>query len=166
MRLSQPLHMGLRIVRFQLDNGNFETLATSLPRSFTVDDLKEIYHRRWGIETSFRSLKYSTGLVNLHGKGDSFVEQEIFAALTAFNFTSRIVQEVVVRQPKDGVYAYTVNFKMEVALCKEFLNDPAMTGGAVMWEIGRNTVPIRPGRQDERNLRVKGFGWFTYRIAA
>ena len=111
-----PYNMQLRIVRFQLDNGNFETLATSLPRSFTVDDLKEIYHQRWGIETSFRSLKYSTGLVNLHGKGDSFVEQEIYAALTDFNFTSRIVQEVVVRQPKDGVYAYTVNFKMEVAL--------------------------------------------------
>ena len=83
--------MRLRIVRFQLDNGNFETLATSLPRSFTVDDLKEIYHRRWGIETSFRDLKYSAGLVNLHGKRDDFVEQEIYAALTAFNFTSRIV---------------------------------------------------------------------------
>ena len=38
-----PYTMRLRIVRFQLDNGNFETLATSLPRSFTVDDLKEIY---------------------------------------------------------------------------------------------------------------------------
>ena len=161
-----PYTMRLRIVRFQLDNGNFETLATSLPRSFTVDDLKEIYHQRWGIESSFRSLKYSTGLVNLHGKRDDFVEQEIYAALTAFNFTSRIVKEVVVRQTKDGLYAYTVNFKMAVALCKEFLNDPAMSGGAVMQEIGRNTVPIRPGRQDERNLRVKGFGWFTYRIAA
>mgnify|MGYP001136308050 FL=1 len=158
--------MRLRIVRFQLDNSNFETLATSLPRSFTVDDLKEIYHQRWGIEIGFRSLKYSTGLVNLHGKRDDFVEQEIYAALTAFNFTSRIVQEVVVRQPKDGVYSYTVNFKMAVALCKEFLNDPDMTGGAVMQEIGRNTVPIRPGRQNEHNLRAKGFGWFTYRIAA
>ena len=39
-----------------------------------------------------------------------------YAALTAFNFTSRIVKEVVVRQPKDGLYAYTVNFKMAVTL--------------------------------------------------
>ena len=31
----------------------------------------------------------------------NFVEQEIYAALTAFNFTSRIVKEVVVRHPKD-----------------------------------------------------------------
>ena len=113
-----PYTMRLRIVRFQLDNGNFETLATSLPRTFTIDDLKEIYHRRWGIETSFRDLKYSAGLVNLHGKRDDFVEQEIYAALTAFNFTSRIVQETVVQQPTDGLYAYAVNFKMAVTLCK------------------------------------------------
>jgi hypothetical protein len=30
---------------------------------------------------------------------------------------------------------------------KEFLNDPDMTGGAVMQEISRNTIPIRPGRR-------------------
>ncbi len=131
-----------------------------------VDDLKEIYHRRWGIETSFRDLKYSAGLVNLHGKRDDFVEQEIYAALTAFNFTSRIVQETVVQQPTDGLYAYAVNFKMAVTLCKEFINNPNMTGKEVMQKISRHTIPIRPGRQDERNLRAKGFGWFTYRIAA
>lgn len=158
--------MRLRIVRFQLDNGNFETLATSLPRSFTVDDLKEIYHQRWGIENSFRSLKYSTGLVNLHGKRDDFVEQEIYAALTAFNLTSRIVQEVVVRQPKEGLYAYAVNFKMAVTLSKEFLNDSAITGETVMQEISHNTIPIRPGRADERNLRTKSFPGFVYRVAA
>lgn len=161
-----PYAMRLRIVRFQLDNGNFETLATSLPRSFTVDDLKEIYHQRWGIENSFRSLKYSTGLINLHGKRDDFVAQEIYAALTAFNLTSRIVQEVVVRQPKEGLYAYAVNFKMAVTLSKEFLNDSAITGETVMQEISHNTIPIRPGRADQRNLRVKGFPGFVYRVAA
>lgn len=76
------------------------------------------------------------------------------------------MQEVIVRQPTDGLYAYVVNFKMAVALCKEFLNDPNMTGKEVMQEIARNTIPIRPERQDGRNLRAKGFGWFTYRIAA
>ena len=58
--------MRLRICRFQLDNGTFETIATSLPRSFTLQDIKELYRMRWGIETSFRDLKYSIGLVNLH----------------------------------------------------------------------------------------------------
>ena len=33
-------------------------------------------------------------------------------------------------------------------------------------EIARYTIPIRPNRQDERNLKVKGFAGFVYRVAA
>lgn len=104
-----------RICRFQIDSGEFETVATSLPRSFSLEDIKTLYHLRWGIETSFRDLKYTLGLVNLHCKSDSFAEQEIYSSLTAFNFASRVCREVVVRQPTEGIYAYKVNFKMAVA---------------------------------------------------
>ena len=161
-----PYPMKLRVCRFLLDNGEFETVATSLPRSFSLDDIRELYHLRWGIETSFRDLKYTLGLVNLHGKSDAFAEQEIYASLTAFNFASRVCNEVVVRQPKNGVYAYKVNFKMAVMLCKEFLRTPNADGETLLKEIARHTVPIRPNRQDERNLRTKGFYGFVYRIAA
>lgn len=161
-----PYPMKLRVCRFLLDNGEFETVATSLPRSFSLDDIRELYHLRWGIETSFRDLKYTLGLVNLHGKSDAFAEQEIYASLTAFNFASRVCNEVVVRQPKNGVYAYKVNFKMAVMLCKEHLRTPNTDGETLLKEIARYTVPIRPDRQDERNLKVKGFAGFVYRVAA
>lgn len=161
-----PYPMKLRVCRFLLDNGEFETVATSLPRSFSLDDIKELYHLRWGIETSFRDLKYTLGLVNLHGKSDAFAEQEIYASLTVFNFASRVCNEVVVRQPKNGVYAYKVNFKMAVMLCKEHLRTPNTDGETLLKEIARYTVPIRPNRQDERNLKVKGFAGFVYRVAA
>lgn len=161
-----PYLMKLRVCRFLLDNGEFETVATSLPRSFSLDDIKELYHLRWGIETAFRDWKYTLGLVNLHGKSDAFAEQEIYASLTAFNFASRVCREVVVRQPKNGVYAYKVNFKMAVMLCKEHLRTPNTDGETLLKEIARHTVPIRPNRQDERNLRAKGFYGFVYRVAA
>ena len=161
-----PYPMKLRVCRFLLDNGEFETVATSLPRSFSLDDIRELYHLRWGIETSFRDLKYTLGLVNLHGKSDAFAEQEIYASLTAFNFASRVCNEVVARQPKNGVYAYKVNFKMAVMLCKEHLRTPNTDGETLLKEIARYTVPIRPNRQDERNLKVKGFAGFVYRVAA
>lgn len=70
-----PYPMRFRICRFMLDNGEFETVATSLPPSFTLNDIRELYHLRWGIETGFRDLKYSLGLVNLHGKSDDFAMQ-------------------------------------------------------------------------------------------
>ena len=163
---SSPYPLRFRICRFLLDNGEFETVATSLPSSFTLADIKELYHLRWGIETSFRDLKYTLGLVNLHGKSDAFAEQEIYASLTAFNFASRVCNEVVVHQPKNGVYDYKVNFKMAVMLCKEFLRTLRADGEKLPEEIARHTVPIRPDRQDERNLKVKGFAGFVYRVAA
>ena len=160
-----PYPMKLRVCRFLLDNGEFETVATSLSPSFTLADIRELYHLRWGIETSFRDLKYTLGLVNLHGKSDAFAEQEIYASLTAFNFASRVCNEVVVRQPKNGVYAYKVNFKMAVMLCKEFLRTPNADGETLLKEIARYTIPIRPNRQDARNLKVKGFAVFVHRVA-
>ena len=161
-----PYPMKLRVCRFLLDNGEFETVATSLPRSFSLDDIRELYHLRWGVETAFRDWKYTLGLVNLHGKSDAFAEQEIYASLTAFNFASRVCREVVVRQPKNGVYAYKVNFKMVVMLCKEYLRTPRADSEKLSEEIARHTVPIRPNRQDERNLKAKGFAGFVYRVAA
>lgn len=158
--------MRFRICRFQLGNGEFETIATSLPLSFTLEDVKVLYHLLWGIETSFRGLKYTLGLVNLHGRSDAFAEQEIYANLTAFNFASRICQNVIIRQPKEGVYAYKVNSKMAVALCREYIRTPDADSEKLMADIARYTVPIRPGRADQRDLRVKGFPGFVYRVTA
>ena len=73
---------------------------------------------------------------------------------------------MVVRQPSDGIYAYKVNFKMAVMLCKEFLRMPNANSEKLLEEIARHTVPIRPNRQDERNLKVKGLVGFVYRVAA
>ena len=159
-----PYQMRFRICRFMLDNGEFETVATSLPPSFTLDDIKALYHLRWGIETSFRDLKYTLGLVNLHGKSDDFAMQEIYASLTAFNFSSRVCRAIVVKQPKNSIYTYKVDFKNAVEKCKEYIRSPEMDAKGLIEDIARQTVPIRPGRQDQRNLRVKGFPGFAYRV--
>ena len=159
-----PYSMRFRICRFMLENGEFETVATSLPPSYTLDDIRELYHLRWGIETSFRDLKYTLGLVNLHGKSDAFAMQEIYASLTAFNFASRICRAIVVKQPKNSKYTYKVDFKNAVARCKEFIRSPEKDDKDLMDDIAQQTIPIRPGRRDQRNLRVKGFPGFTYRV--
>lgn len=161
-----PYPMCLRIVRFQLDSGVLETIATSLPNTFTLEDIRELYHLRWGIESSFRDLKYTMGLVNLHGKSDCFAEQEMYAAMTMFNFTSRIAREAVIRQPEEGIHVYRVNFKMAAALCREYFRTEGADYEKLLEEIGRHTVPVRPDRQNKRNLKAKGFAAFTYRVSS
>ena len=161
-----PYPMKLRIVRFMLDTGQYETLATSLPRSFTLQEIKELYHARWGIETAFRELKYGFGLVNLHGKNDDFVKQEIFAAMIMSNFCSRIAGQVVVEKPKKNIHAYKVNWNMAVYLCKKFYREENGNGKQLMKDIAKYTEAVRPNRSDERNLKAKAFVGFTYRVSA
>lgn len=161
-----PYPMKLRIVRFMLDTGQYETLATSLPRSFTLQEIKGLYHARWGIETAFRELKYGFGLVNLHGKNDDFVKQEIFSAMIMSNFCSRIAEKVVIEKPKRNIHAYKVNWNMAVYLCKKFYREENGNGKQLLKDIAKYTEPIRPNRNDERKIKVKNFVGFTYRVPA
>lgn len=110
---ASPYTLQFRVVRFMLDTGEYETIVTSLPRSkFSIAEIKELYHMRWGIETSFRDLKYAIGLINLHCKKEDLVAQEIYAALIMYNYCSRMAANASVRQSKDTIYAYRVNFTM------------------------------------------------------
>ncbi len=161
-----PYPMTIRVVRFQLDTGEYETLATSLPRSVTIEELKELYHSRWGIETAFRELKYSIGLINLHGKKDDFAKQEIFAALTISNLCSRIVQNIVIAKKDNNQYEYSVNIKMAIHICRTFFQKENADEKQLIEDIARHTEPIRQGRKDNRNLKPKSFVGFVYRVSA
>jgi len=154
-----PYPMHLRVVRFMLPSGEYETLVTSLPRkAFPSRVIAELYHRRWGIETSFRSLKYTVGLVNLHGKSDDFVVQELYAALTIFNFASRVTSATVIQKPPGKLYR--ANFKMAVFLCREFLRNPTQVGYTLMQTIPlhRTSAARTSGRaqaETERLCRIR-----------
>ena len=76
-----------RIVRLTLKDGRTQLLITNLDaEQFPPSALRELYARRWGIETSFRKLKYTVGLIHLHSRKSDLVLQEIFSAFTVFNF--------------------------------------------------------------------------------
>lgn len=161
---SSPYPMTLRIIRIELSPGKYETLATSLPRSVTADEIKELYHSRWGIETAFRELKYGIGIEHLHGKSDEFAYQEIFAALTMANFCSRIAQTAVIEQNSDNKLLYAVNRKMAIVLCRQYFTGKITSEKELMQKIEKHTEAVRPDRQNDRKLRVKSFSGFTYRI--
>jgi len=87
------------------------------------------------------------------------------ASLTAFNYASRVCREVIIRQPKDGAYAYRVNFKMAVMLCREYPN--ALDGrrqtprSDCAVDCLNQTGTARPARFENQ-----GFPGFVYRVAA
>lgn len=164
-----PCRITIRVVRFEISEGTYETIVTSLNRfEFPLNEIKKLYHRRWGIETSFRELKYALGLVNLHSKKRQFIEQEIWARLIMYNYSERVINETVVYQDKSRKWAYQVNFTMGFYICMDAFRD-------MHWHsksppdlhnlISRYILPIRPNRRDERKLKPKGFAGFIYRVA-
>ena len=161
-----PYPMKLRIVRFKLDNNSYETLATSLPRSFSLAEIRELYHWRWKIETSFRDLKYGLGLTHLHGKSDEFVKQEIYSAMIMANFCSRITALATLPKKTNNDYSYAVNYNMAIHLCREFYRDENGNGKRLLQNIRKYTEPIRLGRKDERNMKSKAFVGFVYRVSS
>lgn len=161
-----PYPMKLRVVRLLLPSGQYETLLTSLPNTFTPDDLRELYHARWGIESAFRELEYSIGVANIHSRLDGLPEQEIYAGMIAATLCSRIVNRVVIEKKDNRKYAYRVNQKMAIHLIKDWLRDPEPDSAKLMADIARYLRPVRPDRQDARKLRVRPFPPFVYRVAA
>lgn len=166
--LPSPYNMTVRAVRFRLPTGAYETVLTTVldRKALPTSEVPALYSRRWGIETSFLEIKYATTLLHLHGRSDDFAKQQIFAALCAYNFTSRLVNSAVVKQPRNGKYVYKVNFTRASYLAVEYLRNRREDGELLMEEINRYILPIRPGRSDRRKVRPKlNFVGFTYRIA-
>jgi hypothetical protein len=158
--------LNIRIVRFEISPNAYETIFTSLPREkFSIADIKKIYGMRWGIETSFRELKYIIGLTNMHCKKEEFARQEIFAKLTMYNFCERIIAVAVVKQDDGRKYKYQVNYTMGMQICLDFYRSLVKTND-VYTLILKYIVAIREGRHDKRKMKPKLFVCFTYRVAA
>lgn len=161
--------ISFRVVRILLPNGTYESLITNLDSdAFPPDALKEIYRRRWGIETSFRELKYTIGLANFHSKKLPFITQEIFARLIMYNFVEIITSRVLISQ-SNRRYAYKVNFTNAAHVCRRFLrlgcNEPPLD---VQTLIKKSITPIRPLRQGVFGVRKsnpKSAFSFIYRVA-
>lgn len=156
-----------RVVRFPISEDTYEVIITNLSQDeFPVEKIKELYHMRWGIETSFRELKYAMGLTNFHAKKAAYVIQEIFARLTMYNFCEIITTHVVIQQ-KDTKYGYQVNFTIAILICLHYFqcrNSVAPPNVEAL--IQKNILPVRKGRKDPRKVvRTKSSVSFTYRVA-
>ena len=153
-----------RIVRFKISDDSTETLITNLDAdTFPAEELKRLYHMRWGIETSFRQLKYTVGLSLFQSKKVEYITQEVFARLTMYNFCELITSHVVI-QKKRRKYVYQTNFTAAVHICRQFLRG-AVTPPKVEALIKTQVVPIRPGRSTPRKAKNIKFNGFFYRIA-
>ena len=72
---------------------------------------------RWGIETSFRELKYAIGLTSFHARKAKFIRQEILARIVMYNFCERIMAKAVIYVGKRK-HTYQINYTMGFYVCR------------------------------------------------
>ena len=153
-----------RIVRFKLSEHYYETVITNLPvDKYPPEDLKKLYASRWGIETSFRDLKYTVGLLKYHSKKTACIRQEIFARLTLYNFVEVITSHVVISK-KQRKYTYKCNFSVATHVCRLFLRGQT-SPPYVESAIAKCLIPIRPNRKRNRFVLGEVLQRFFYRVA-
>ena len=112
--------LNFRIVRFKITEDSYETILTNLEKTeYSPERLKVLYESRWGIETSFRDLKYTIGMLNFHSKKVMCVQQEIYAHLIMYNFAEMITSHVVIDK-KQRKYTYKANFSVAAHVCRLF----------------------------------------------
>ena len=167
LKKSDPLvffNLRFRLVRFEISDGNYELLATNLnPSDFPPEKLKELYAMRWGIETSFRHLKYTLALNNFHSKKSEGILQEVFAKLTMYNFTQMITSHIIISKAKRK-HLYKINFSVAVHTCRNLLLGFCSPTDAEA-VIQRHIIPVRLNLHKPRNLNQKAYVSFSYRLA-
>ena len=158
-----PYDLKFRVVRFKLTEDTHEVLITNLSKDdFSIEELKKLYAMRWGIENSFRDLKYTLALSCVHSKKTEYILQEIFARLTMYNFAELITSHVVVKQ-KNRKYPYRINFAAAVHICRNFFLkniSPPVVEALLLQHL----LPIRSGVSHPRGNRTYSAASFLYRI--
>lgn len=171
-----------RVVRFQLDNGEYETLITSLKREeFNIEELRALYYKRWNnIEKGFRILKWDNHLSQLHSRLGNSVKQEIYARIAMHNIVSCVIEiancmESVVmsinafesksdsRKGRPVVHEQIINRRFATHLVCDFLKSDDVLDFDVIKTMLRHKSPVRRGRSFKRDLRIIGFISFFYR---
>lgn len=162
-RIYKSKTLSLRIINVVLPTGETEKLVTNImDTSFTIEDFKTLYFKRWGIEVKYNQLKSRYELENFSGTNPIAIMQDFYACIYLSNLMSLAKMEAnenAILNKEDCKYEYKVNMnilisKMTKTIIKSLLEDDKdkrqILFNKAMEGITKNLVPIRPDRHFSR----------------
>lgn len=159
----------IRVLVVPLESGVKEILLTNLfEEKYKINDFKELYFKRWGIESKYDELKNRLEIENFTGTTKIAVEQDFYASIYLSNMISlaRHQSDEIVKEEKDGKalkYEYKTNFNTLIGSLKDklimiYLEDSARKRSKmfdeIMKQVSKSCIPIRPKRQNPRTERL------------
>ena len=150
--LNATFPLSFRLVKLLLPNDTVEYVVTNLPQvDFPVDEIRVLYQMRWGIEVSFRFLKYNLAMNYFHSIKREFLKQEIFAKLVLYNFISLLLS--CAQPPKNNSrFVCKISVSDAIYKCRSFLLG-LISQSKLLALLKRDFSPVRPGRSFMRKLR-------------
>lgn len=151
----------LRVVRITLKSGQEETLLTNIfDAEFTREDFKELYARRWGIETNYDALKNTMQIEKFSGTSSIAVKQDFYATMLLKNMVQMEIwthnDEINKRnRERDRKYDYKINVSAAVSAVRDdfiaIMIDPSPWRQkrrlkALSKKLMDKVIPIRPNR--------------------
>jgi hypothetical protein len=115
---------GLRLISIKLPSGEKEVLVTNLldRKEFKINDFKELYHLRWGVEEAFKLFKKVLYIEYFTGKTVIAVKQEFYAKAFMQNMSSIIrTQGFQIKKSKTTKHEYQISKTQAIAKTKDFL---------------------------------------------
>jgi len=151
---SSVFHLRFRFVCFKLDSGNYEFLVTNLPRNrCSLSDLKELYHLRWGIETSFLFLKHNLCLDTPHSIRRDFLRQEIFLKLIMYNLCA-LLTFAAGNPPQTDSFVWRLSFSTAIRIVRLCIVLRCLPPNSdIIAAILRYKYPARTDKDRPRKLR-------------
>lgn len=159
-----------RVLNVELKKGEIEILITNLSKEeLKHEEAKELYFKRWGIETKFDELKNKFEIENFSGEKPQLIEQDYYATILLSNMASIFEQEAQVElkqqhAEKNLKHEYKINKNILVGKLKnnliQMLIEEEEEKKSAMYnqfiaEIKRNIVPVIKDRVVERKKIIR-----------
>jgi hypothetical protein len=166
---NKETNIHVRLLRIDLPGGETEVLITTLldSQKYPSKLFMNLYFMRWGIETFIDELKNKLKIEHFSGYSDQTIRQDIGCAVFISNIQSVIISslaEEFEEQNERRLYAHKVNTNLSYGFLKNRVIELLHQDGPleqILAELEslflKNTVPIRPGRNNPRNTQKYRF---------
>lgn len=156
----------IRLLRITLNGGGIEVLATSLldSKHYGNEVFKELYFKRWKIETYYDELKNKLKIEEFSGYSNQSILQDFYSTLFVSNIQTLIENEINEEIEKESEtknikYQYKINTTLSYGFMKDRILELFFTKNDMNDIINelkelfkKHLVPIRPNRKFERKI--------------
>lgn len=163
-RSEKKASLQVRMIRIELPSGETELLITSLSDGKKYDSkfFKELYFKRWKIETFYDEFKNKLKIEHFSGYSQQIILQDFYATLFVSN-----VQRVIIGDLKEELkeinhlkrYDYKVNTNLSYGFMKNRIIDIFLKNENMAEELEKlkelfkkHLIPIRPNRSFTRKV--------------